>query len=64
MYNRISASVDDCPCFSTFCNYIWSLLIVKLQIFPYTSLFTNYNIGELTSAKNDHEYYFHKCHTH
>ena len=40
---RISAGVDDCPCFNTFLLLL-SLLILKLQIFPYTCLF------ECTSA--------------
>ena len=36
MYTRISASVDDCPCDF----FAMVPLIVKLQIFPNTCMFT------------------------
>jgi len=51
MSTRISAGVDDCPCFTNFL-LLRSLLIVKLQIFPYTCLFTFFSniFGELTST--------------
>ena len=55
MSTRISAGVDDYPCFTTF----YCLLILKSQIFRYTCLFSffgnNYNIVELTSATSKKE---------
>ena len=52
---------------------LWSLLIVKSQIFPYTCLFAFFSTSIILfwwthkcyfKRKNDHEYYFYRCHTH
>jgi len=49
MSTRVSAGVDDCPCFSTFITMI--PIDCKITNFPYTWLFTsNYNIDKLTST--------------
>ena len=43
MSTGLSTGVDDWPCFTTFyCYDVWFLLILKLQIFPYTCLFIIY----------------------
>ena len=52
MSTRISAGVDDCPCFTTFIAMI--PIDCKITNFPYTCLFTFFVtiiiFGELTSA--------------
>jgi len=40
MSHRKSAGVDDCPCFSILFIAVIPILIIKLQFFPYTCLFT------------------------
>ena len=52
MSTRISAGVDDCPCFTTFIAIIpidCKITNFSLHLFVYF-FDNNYNIGELTSA--------------
>ena len=52
MSTRISAGVDDSlPLFHYFL-LLWSLLIVKLQIFPYTCLFTFFSNNYIVLANS------------
>ena len=57
MSTRISAGVDDCPCFTTFIAMI--PIDCKITNFPYTCLFTFLLtiiiVGKLTSATSEQE---------
>jgi len=66
MSTRIPAGVDDCLASLHFITMIpIDCKITNFFLYLFVNFFgNNYNIGELTSAKNNHKYYFCVCPIH